>query len=596
MSGDTWTWREVAQQLRLRETWLPLDAGRSAWSNGILGAIIAVTAGVDLVVNPRAVTANAAFRWGAVFGLLFSVVLLWRARELGRGRGAPALAAPADVLAVVLVSVVVLQVGVLPPLLLLYLPIIVSFTFTFVRLARTALTVFTLAAASGVSIATEPGIGNTVLFIGFLGAFALVAELRMEDVEQVAVERELALKGSERRADLVVATANLRTLDVAELHRMLAEALVELGFDHGQVMERLPDGGHAVRASTDPAVEAFPPAAPGSGLAGRVLATNRTVVVDDYDRWDDRIPGREGISAVVAVPIRCFGAPVAVLAGTRQEAGLIAGEDIVVVEAIALHAGAAMENARTYERERQLLAQLVELDGMRDDLLSNVSHELRTPLQAIAGMGETLRTRRHDLSREQTRILVDRINANADRLKDRIESLLSYSRLESGHQQVAHTTFDLVPFVRDVADRIAPVMAGRVVDVVGVSGPVHVRADERLIEQVLENLLTNAVKYAPDGPVTIEVRAHTDSATIMVHDRGEGLPSDDLERVTERFYRGGHPNLRPQSGLGLGLALAKAIVNAHDRDLVVQNSPGGASVGFDLPLAEPATVVPGRSA
>lgn len=383
--------------------------------------------------------------------------------------------------------------------------------------------------------------------------------------------------------DLVTAAAGLRALDAGSLYDELVEALRQLGFSHAAVAIVGDDGMRRVVASTRPELVGADAAEASSGLGGVAISEDRTVTVDDYRRWERRLDDREEWRGIVSAPVRCFGKPVGVVHGGHAAPG-VTEADVEAVEAMALHAGVALEKARVHEREQALVARLKEVDQLRDDLLSNVSHELRTPLQAVQGMGETLQERWHDLDDDQRTLLLERLNANAARLRQRIEALMAYARFEPGRTQLRREPVELGAFVDQLLERLGPVLDERVHRRDAVEGHVWVEADRALLEQVVENLVGNALGHtAADVPITVSVVVEADQAGVQVVDAGEGMSAEEVARVTERFYRGGHPDRRPTSGLGLGLSLVAAILEAHGTSLQVQSRPGeGATFGFVL--------------
>ena len=383
--------------------------------------------------------------------------------------------------------------------------------------------------------------------------------------------------------DLVTAAAGLRALDAGSLYDELVEALRQLGFSHAAVAIVGDDGMRRVVASTRPELVGADAAEPSSGLGGVAIDEDRTVTIDDYRRWERRLDDREEWRGIVSAPVRCFGKPVGVVHGGHTAPG-VTDADVEAVEAMALHAGVALEKSRVHEREQALVARLKEVDQLRDDLLSNVSHELRTPLQAVQGMGETLQERWHDLGDDQRTLLLERLNANAARLRQRIEALMAYARFEPGRSELRREPVELGAFVDQLLERLGPVLDERVHRRDAVQSHVWVEADRALLEQVVENLVGNALGHtAHDVPITVSVVVDGDVAGVQVVDAGEGMSAEEVARVTERFYRGGHPDRRPTSGLGLGLSLVAAILEAHGTSLRVQSQPGeGATFGFVL--------------
>jgi K+-sensing histidine kinase KdpD len=396
-----------------------------------------------------------------------------------------------------------------------------------------------------------------------------------------------------RRAAIVRATAGLRALDADGIHTEIVTALQGLGYNHASVSILSGDGTRAVVASSHPHLVHHGDVPEAGGIGGIVIAQDRTVLTHDYRLAEERLPGREHARGMVSAPIRRFGTAVGVVHAGHPTPGFDA-LDIDAVEAMALHAGVALEKAVVYEREQALVQRLREVEQMRDDLLSNVSHELRTPLQAILGMGETLVTHWDELTDERALELVERSNANAERLHRRIETLMTHARFQAGASSPELAPVELVAFLDRLLERLGPVLAGREVRRDALGAPQHVLADAALLEHVVENLLVNALQHTAAGsPITLEMEGTGGGVGLAVLDEGDGLSEDDLRRVTERFYRGGHPDRREASGLGLGLSLVAAILEAHGAALEVANRPvGGARFGFVLPSA-PAPDEPG---
>lgn len=554
---------------------------------GVVAGLVAFVVLVDLTLNPRDVTDNNALRFGVAATAVLAVVTYLRGRDLDRNpRPVGRLPVVLDLGVVGLLSWVCLSVDGVPPLMFLFLAQVVSNTFVYRRRARVVINTLTLLGATITSAFIQPGIGNTILAIGFMVAVGFVAEVRMRDLELVDAQRQEALRAAERRTAITIAAAGLRTLDLDEVYGSLVSSVQSLGFDHGHVAAVADDGLRRFVASTDmPNLVDVPPVPGMSGLGGQVLATDATITVEDYHEYAGRLPHRLVDRGLIGVPIRCLGEPVAVLYGARRDPGPIDPIDVEVVEVLALHAGHAIENVRLYERERDVVRRLVEVDELRNDLLSNVSHELRTPLQAIAGMGETLAQRGHQIGGADRQLLLDRINANAQRLRDRIETLLTYSRFESGQTTPELAPLELHGFLRRLLDRLSPLLVERNL-VLDIPDTITAMADARLLEHVIENLVMNALQHTPPGTsVLICVKTDGDVARVRVCDEGPGVGDDDVEQLTQRFFRGGEPTRRDRSGLGLGLSLVAAILEGHDTKLEVGNLPtGGACFAFELQM------------
>jgi two-component system phosphate regulon sensor histidine kinase PhoR len=234
------------------------------------------------------------------------------------------------------------------------------------------------------------------------------------------------------------------------------------------------------------------------------------------------------------------------------------------------------------------LTRLKQLENTRKEFVANVSHELRTPLSMIKGYVETLIGGAKDDPNVATRFL-QTIEKHADRLTYLIEDLLTISRLESGQIVMNIQQVELRPVANDVlidlksrADDKKVVLENRV------PAEIRVRADADRIQQVLFNLVDNAIKYGgAEGHVWIGALAvDGQMIEVSVRDNGPGIPPDAIERVFERFYRVDKGRSREQGGTGLGLSIVKHIVQSHGGEVWAKSAVGqGTTFLFTLPSA-----------
>ncbi len=229
-----------------------------------------------------------------------------------------------------------------------------------------------------------------------------------------------------------------------------------------------------------------------------------------------------------------------------------------------------------------------ELDRVRSDFVSTISHELRTPLALIKGYIATLRRPDISLDGEREQRFLANIDRAADRLIRLIDDLLGASHIEAGRLELRLQPVDLGQIVLDVLDRLRPQAGNRqLVAELNYEERV-VQADPDRIEQVLLNLLSNAIKFSPDGGVvTVQVR-NLDSppaVLISIKDQGKGIPSQEIDRIFEKFYRVQDGLVKKTPGAGLGLYICKGIVEAHGGRLWVQSTLGqGSTFSFTLPF------------
>ena len=235
------------------------------------------------------------------------------------------------------------------------------------------------------------------------------------------------------------------------------------------------------------------------------------------------------------------------------------------------------------------LTRLKQLERTREEFVANVSHELRTPLSLIKGYAETLLdSARNDPALTERFLKI--IERNTHRLDLLIQDLLTISALESGRIKL-----NLQPVnVRQLAEKVLGDLKTRAgaksVKLVNDVPDLTATADENRLEQVLANLVDNAIKYGrADGTVTIGGhKADEDKIEIFVQDDGPGIPPEALDRVFERFYRVDKARSREQGGTGLGLSIVKHIVQNHGGKVWVKSEPGkGAIFFFTLPSAGP---------
>jgi two-component system phosphate regulon sensor histidine kinase PhoR len=250
----------------------------------------------------------------------------------------------------------------------------------------------------------------------------------------------------------------------------------------------------------------------------------------------------------------------------------------------------AVVAGRAGEVEGQLfvfheITRLKELENMRTEFVGNVSHELRTPLSLVKGAAETLLDGAIHDPRQAVRFL-QKIDKHADRLLYLIEDLLVISRLESGHATLNLAPVDLRELSQRVLDDLAARAASRQTTLENnIPAQTVVLGDAGRLQQVLNNLADNAIKYGKSGGcVTVGARDAGDKTEVFVADDGPGIPAESLGRVFERFYRVDRARSRESGGTGLGLAIVKHIVQAHGGEAWVRSElQKGAAFYFTLP-------------
>ncbi len=222
-------------------------------------------------------------------------------------------------------------------------------------------------------------------------------------------------------------------------------------------------------------------------------------------------------------------------------------------------------------------------DALRAALLSSVSHDLRTPLTTIKAAASSLLQEDVQWNDEIRHSFARSIEREADRLDRLVGNLLDMSRIEEGALKPEKEWYSLKALIHDVLGRLQPLLEGRTVRTHLSDDLLLVELDYMQIDQVLTNLIENAVRYTPaKSPIDVSAHVEGEQVMISVADRGPGIPPADLERVFDKFYRvlhSQHPAGYPM-GSGLGLAVCKGLVEAHGGRIWMELREGGGLVAF----------------
>jgi two-component system sensor histidine kinase KdpD len=258
-------------------------------------------------------------------------------------------------------------------------------------------------------------------------------------------------------------------------------------------------------------------------------------------------------------------------------------EQVRMLESFANQIAMAIDRA-IIAKEAQAMLLKAETEELRSTLLSSVSHDLRTPLAAISGATTTLLQKDVTLETSESHDLLQTIYEESEHLKQIIRNVLDMTRLETKAIKVKKEWESIEEITGAVLNRLSDELGTRKVKVDIPNEIPLVPFDPLLIEQVLTNLIDNAIKYTPkDMPISLTAKMDGGSILVEVADRGAGIPAGEEERIFEKFVRGSTAG----GGIGLGLTICRAIVNAHGGRIWVENRPkGGAIFRFTLPISE----------
>ena len=320
---------------------------------------------------------------------------------------------------------------------------------------------------------------------------------------------------------------------------------------------------------------------PGYGRGHRVAVGDGRLGLAAVDErpalWED--------TAEAVVPLRAEGKLIGLLHERSDSPDRLDRERLLLLGRLADQIGLVVQAGRLRERQEETLGRLRELDEMKSDFVAITSHELRTPLAAIRGFIDTLRRRLDELSADETREFLEIVDQQTDRLIRLVEDLLVVSRIEAGKITLHPEPVDPVSFLELVVTGMGG-HAERIDVRTRPSLPAAMLVDPQRLEQILTNLLQNAVKFSsPDSIVDLEAEADEEGVVFSVSDRGPGIPEDEWQRIFERFHQTDAAATRRSEGAGLGLYITKQLVETMGGRIDVRSELGvGSTFRVILPV------------
>jgi signal transduction histidine kinase len=328
----------------------------------------------------------------------------------------------------------------------------------------------------------------------------------------------------------------------------------------------------------------------GEGVAGAAAATATPVLAAQPLHSDAGDP--DGIASLhltslLAAPIIWRGTLRGVLASGSITGPRLGDGELRLAAAIAERAAPALDNAALWADLQEQVRREQRAQRVKDDFLSIVSHELRTPLTSIQGYAQLLEARMRDSSGQKEMSQMRVIRSQVMRMRRLVDDLLDVSRIDKrGGVSIEPEPMDLAEEIREAVARTIREHADRTVSA-DLPDELPIRADRDRINQVLTNLLDNAIKYSPDGgPVTIRASGTGDRVDVSVADSGIGISREQAEVIFERFFQADADAGRRFGGLGLGLYITRAIVDAHGGEIRAEpnaEAGRGTVITFTLP-------------
>jgi signal transduction histidine kinase len=327
-----------------------------------------------------------------------------------------------------------------------------------------------------------------------------------------------------------------------------------------------------------------------ASIAGWVFTNKKALIVQDVVNDSRHFKAVDQAlnfttSSIIAVPLIYQGNTIGVLEAVNKADGAhYTEDDIAILEILALYASMALWNASLEKRIQSTQDEFAELDRLKSNFVAITSHELRTPLGLILGHATFLR----EMISEEHREAMETIIRNATRLKDIIESLTEVDNYEAGVARIRQRMISVPDIVKDVVSSFQDMAASKNITLQAdlCDEELLVEADANKITVAVSNLVRNAITFTNDGGhVLVKVESVTGHARVSVTDDGIGIPAKDLPRVFDRFFQVESHLTRRNTGMGLGLSVAKTMIELHGGRIWVESVEGkGSTFTFLLPV------------
>ncbi len=421
----------------------------------------------------------------------------------------------------------------------------------------------------------------------------LFAQAQWEIAERKRIEEELRHRNEELMALNAIATTIGQSLDLGHiLNATLDKVLEVIELDAGWIQLLDEDAGVlslvAHRGFPHEIAEEPKNIKLSESMANQVVQSGQPIVVakiSDDPRFSMEIGRRDMLRAFAGVPIKSKDKVLGVLGVFSRSPRQLNSQEMQLLTATGHQIGVAIENVRLAEKASEIEI-LRELNRLRSELIANVSHELRTPLGLIKIFCTTLLREDVDFDLGTQREFLCDIEEETDKLEKIVDNLLDLSQMKDGRLHLEKCPTDLGQLAKEVVETMEIQLTQHRFVHDFPCDPLVATVDPKRIEQLLRNLLSNAIKYSPEGGIiTIQGRGDKRQLLVRVSDQGMGIPSEDLERVFDRFYRVENEITQSVRGVGLGLAVCRGIVEAHGGRIWAESTLGvGSTFYFTLPV------------
>jgi signal transduction histidine kinase len=378
---------------------------------------------------------------------------------------------------------------------------------------------------------------------------------------------------------LVESAARLCNAHDAVIYQVFGDSL-RLVAHHGQIPTARPVGQY-----TFPLARGF--------ISGRVVIDRRTIQVADMQAEADEYPETRkralqlGWRTALSVPLLHAGEAIGAIYIRRTEVRPFTERQIELVSTFADQAVIAIENTRLFDEIAQKSRELEIASQHKSQFVANMSHELRTPLAAMLGYAELLQEGIYGVLPEKSLPILTRVRSNGKHLLGLINTVLDISKIEAGQFKLNLSEYawgSIVETVMVATESLAATKKLAFKTEVAKGLPYGL-GDEQRLTQVLLNLVGNAIKFTDAGEVRIAAGAANGHFTVSVSDTGPGIPTEECDRIFEKFRQVDNSNTRAKGGTGLGLAIAREIVEMHGGRIWVESTLGqGSTFRMELPM------------
>ncbi|NJC99000.1 MAG: hypothetical protein C3F07_04290 [Anaerolineales bacterium] len=386
------------------------------------------------------------------------------------------------------------------------------------------------------------------------------------------------------------------TLDLDELlQKITATATELLGCEASSILlydEKHPRLYFAAATGSDPSRLAEIPVPMEGSIAGTIFRTNQPLILNNveqdprhYSLVSDHIKFK--IRTLLGVPMPIKERTMGVLEAVNKQDGVFTDRDAAILSVTAAHAAIAINNARLLQTTRQALKQVQQANEVKNNFLALASHELRTPLGIIMGYSQFLK----EDTKDETSELASQVLTAARQMRSILDEMSNLTMLKADVMTLKPQKVAMQDILTVACDGIKEIASTRDQKLIFAfpEEPFHVNVDLDKTSLALVNLLNNAIRFSPQGStITVGTTAQGDQVLAWVQDQGIGIPADKLEKIFEEFYQIEPPNTRSYGGLGIGLSIAKGLIEAQDGRIWAESEgPGtGATFKVELPRAE----------